>query len=185
MSSDTNYISPTAIAGLIIIDRPLYGDPRGSFKEPVRIAHINEYLHINFSVAQWSNSKSNPGVLRGLHAERWDKLIYVSCGLAFLAFVDIREDSPTFGKYVSVDVTDSYRPTIFVPEGLANSFCVLGTSVADYHYLISKEYDPTDQRAFLWNDPDIGIPWPITNPILSDKDKANPPLRAIFPERFT
>jgi dTDP-4-dehydrorhamnose 3,5-epimerase len=184
MSAENNYITTTDIPGLLFVDRPRYSDDRGSFKEPVRISHINEVIGREFHVAQWSNSKSKPGVLRGLHAEGWDKIIYVSGGSAFLAFTDIRPDSPTFGKYVSVVVNDSYRPTIFVPEGLANSFCVTGTEMADYHYLISKEYDSRDQRAILWNDPDINIIWPVINPILSDKDRTNPTLRQLFPEKF-
>ena len=127
---------------------------------------------------QDNQSRSTRGTLRGLHAQLLapqGKLVYVLRGEIFDVVVDIRPGSPTFGKWAGATLTaDSFRQ-IFVPPSFAHGFCVL-SEVAEVAYKCTDFYDPDDEIGLLWNDPDVGIAWPIRDPLLSEKDAALPTL---------
>lgn len=178
------FIKKTSIDGLLILERPTFADERGFFREIFHKDELEYVLGIKFEGVQMNHSRSNPGVLRGLHAEKWNKIISPVNGQAFLAIADIRPESETFGKFESFSINDENRVSLFVPVGLANSICVTGNDPVDYFYLVDAYYDGKDTRAIAWDDPDINIPWPLKNPILSDRDKNNPKLRELFPEKF-
>lgn len=137
----------------------------------------------HFTPVQQNVSFNRHGVLRGIHAEPWDKLIHVAYGEAFAAIIDLRPDQPTFGKHETflLDGTKS----LFVSRGLGNSFQVLSESAA-YGYLVNAHWDPTAfYPAVAYDDPDLGIEWPIRDghEVVSEKDAANPSFRA-FREQF-
>jgi dTDP-4-dehydrorhamnose 3,5-epimerase len=130
-----------------------------------------------------NHSRSLRGALRGLHAEDWEKLVYVARGEVFVALADIRPESATFGQSETFTIAGERALSIFIPRGVAHGYCVL-SDVADYTYQASAYYDGTDRRAVAWDDPDLAVPWPIEAPILSERDRHNPTLRELFPERF-
>ncbi len=176
-----NYIKETSIPGLLILERPIHQDDRGFFRELFHLDELEEASGISFKAIQMNHSHSEPGVLRGIHAEQWNKIIYPINGAAFLAIVDIRPDSPTFKKVETFNINDNNRIGLFIPNGLANSVCVTGKTAVDYVYLVDAYWDGSDTRAIAWDDPELNIDWPIKNPILSERDKNNPRLRDLFP----
>lgn len=178
------FIKTTTIPGLLILERPTFKDDRGFFREIFHKDELESILNIKFEGVQLNHSRSNPGVLRGLHAENWNKIISPVNGEAFLAIVDIRPNSLTFGKYETFIVNDDNRISLFIPKGLANSICVIGDEPVDYFYLVDAYYDGSDTRAIAWNDPDLNIPWPTQEPVISQRDQDNPNLREMFPEKF-
>ncbi|MBI2329844.1 dTDP-4-dehydrorhamnose 3,5-epimerase family protein [Candidatus Daviesbacteria bacterium] len=177
-------IKTTQIPGLLILERPIFTDDRGFFRELFHKDELEKVTGMKFDGVQMNHSHSLPRVVRGIHAEKWNKIIYPVCGDAFLAIADIRLDSTTFGKVETFNINDNNRIGLFIPEGLANSICVVGKKVVDYIYLVDKYYDGSDTRAIVWDDPDLAINWPIQNPIISERDQNNPRLRELFPERF-
>jgi len=179
-----NYINKTSIPGLFVIERPTFNDERGFFREIFRLNDLEKETGIKFNIVQSNHAKSLPGVIRALHAENWNKLVYPVRGKIFSAVVDIREDSDTFGKYETFTFDESSHKALFIPRGFANSICVGGDEPADYLYLVDAYYDGKDTRAISWNDPDINIKWPIDNPIISERDRKNPSLREMFPKKF-
>ena len=178
----SDYISKTSLPGLLTIQRPLRQDERGFFHEVVRPADLTEFTGQEFKVCQVNHSRSNKGVLRGLHAERWDKIVWVSRGQAFSAIVDIRTESPTFGRYQLFELSEENGLALYIPDGFANS--IYARTDIDYLYLVNKTYDGSDTRAIAWDDPQLAIPWPNKEPVLSQRDQANPPLCELFPEYF-
>lgn len=178
------FIQKTSIEGLLILKRPQHSDNRGFFKEIFHLDEIEETLNIKFKGVQMNHAFSNPKVLRGIHAENWNKVIYPINGSVFIAIVDIRVDSPTFGKFATFKINDENRVALFISKGLANSYCVLSDTPVDYIYLVDSYYDGTDQRAVAFDDPDLNIDWPIKDAIISDRDKNNLTLRELFPEKF-
>lgn len=177
-------VKKTSIEGLLILERPTDEDERGFFREVFHFDELEEVLGFKFNPVQVNHSKSKPKVLRGLHAENWNKLVYPVTGKVFVAIVDIRPDSPTFAKVETFNFDELKRYALFIPEGLANSFCVIGQEDADYLYLVDAYYDGTDTTAIAWDDPDLNVDWPIKDPIISGRDKHNPKLRDLFPEKF-
>lgn len=177
------YIKKTSIGGLLVLERPIISDERGFFKEIFHLDELEEALGYEFKPVQANHSRSLPKVLRGLHAENWNKLVYPMSGSVFVAIADIRPDSETFGKVETFTIDNDNRFALFIPKGLANSFCVIDGTV-NYLYLVDAYWDGSDTRAIVWNDPDLAIDWPISDPILSDRDKNNPSLRELFPEKF-
>ena len=178
------FVKKTSIEGLLILTRPKYQDDRGFFKEIFHIDEIEKTLNIEFKGVQMNQSYSKPKVLRGLHAENWNKIIYPINGEVFIAIADIREDSPTFGKVETFQVNDENRIALFLSKGLANSYCVTGDKAADYIYLVDAYYDGTDQRAVSFDDPTLNISWPVSDPIISERDRNNPSLKELFPGKF-
>ena len=145
---------------------------------------LEEMSGIKFNIVQANHARSLPRVIRALHAENWNKLVYSIRGEIFSAIVDIRPDSSTFGKYEVFKFDENSHKALFIPKGLANSICVTGHEPVDYLYLVDAYYDGTDTRAIAWDDPDLKIPWPIKNPIISERDKKNLTLRQMFPDKF-
>lgn len=190
-SSDDITIKETSIKGLLVFEKKLYQDARGWYQEVYRVDDIAKALGVNdLFVKQGSFTWNVPKTLRGLHAEPQYKLITPLSGKIFAAIADIRIDSPTFGKvetflFDNGEISNSRR-TLVISPGLANSMEVVGTSGAFYHYTVSSTYDASrTKRSIIWNDPDLKINWPIKDPIISDKDKNNPKLRELFPEKFS
>lgn len=181
---DDTYITKTSIAGLVVIERPVFRDERGLFQEIFHLDHVEAATGIKFNIVQANHSCSLPNVIRALHAENWNKLVYPLSGKMFSVIVDIRPDSPTFGKYETFEFDEENPKALFIPKGLANSICVTGDKPVHYLYLVDAYYTGQDTRAIAWDDPDLNIKWPITNPVISDRDKANPTLREMFPDKF-
>ena len=177
-------VKKTSIEGLLVLERPTDEDERGFFREVFHFDELEEVLGFKFNPVQVNHSKSKPKVLRGLHAENWNKLVYPVTGEVFVAIVDIRPDSPTFAKVETFTFDESNPTALFIAKGLANSICVIHKKDVHYIYLVDAYYDGSDTRAIAWDDPDLNIDWPIKGPILSERDNNNPQLRDLFPEKF-
>ena len=175
-----NFIK-TDIEGVTIIEPTLFGDDRGYFMETY---NYNEFkaAGLDMEFVQDNQSKSKKGVLRGLHFQKnspQGKLVRVVSGEVFDVAVDIRKGSSTYGKWVGVVLNTENKRQFYVPEGFAHGFLVL-SETAEFVYKCTRFYDPGDEGGLMWNDPDIGIDWPISedmNLILSEKDKGNLKLK--------
>lgn len=166
------------IEDVIIIESDLFTDERGFFKE---IYHKDKYKEINETFVQDNHSSSKKGVLRGLHYQLnnpQSKLIHVIRGEIFDVAVDIRKGSQTFGKWVGIKLSEDNNRQFFIPTGFAHGFCVLSDS-ADVMYKCSELYSPDDEYGLLWSDPNVGIEWPLSDPIVSIKDSSAPELKQI------
>lgn len=179
----SEFIKKTSISGLYVVQRPTFPDSRGFFREVFRMSELNPVLGFDFKPVQMNHSLSKQGVIRGVHAENWNKLVYLVSGKMFAAIVDIRPDSSTFAKIETFTFDDNHRYALFISKGLANSICAVEGDI-DYTYLVDAYYDGKDTRAIAWDDSDLKINWPVKNPIISNRDKANPKLRDLFPEKF-
>lgn len=173
------------LPGVIIAEPEVFSDPRGFFLETY---HRQKYARGGICpvFVQDNHSHSRQNVVRGLHyqlAAPQAKLVYVVSGEIFDVAVDVRRGSPTFGRWAAARLSGENRRQMFIPEGFAHGFCVLSRS-ADVIYKCSNLYDPQDDYGLLWNDPRIGIRWPVKNPLLSDKDRANPCLDDIAENRL-
>jgi dTDP-4-dehydrorhamnose 3,5-epimerase len=176
-------VERTAIEGLLVVRWETHGDERGFFRQTFQLSELAEALGREPSLVQGNHSRSGPNVLRGFHAEPWDKLVYVVRGTAFGAIADIRPDSPTFGAVETFTLGDApgERVRLFVSEGLANSFCTL-TDV-DYVYDVGGYFTPgVEKRAVAWDDPDLAVEWPVAAPTVSEADRGNPTLRERYPD---
>lgn len=182
-TKENNFVERTKIPGLLVIDRPTFKDKRGFFREIVRLSDLGK-LGIKFRPIQLNHSYSKPRVIRALHSENWNKLVYPLTGEMFAAIADIRPNSETFARVETFSFEEGLPKALFIPKGLANSICVRGAKPVHYLYLVDKYYDGKDTRAVAWNDPDLAIDWPVKNPIISERDKNNPTLRELFPEKF-
>ncbi|WP_069471677.1 dTDP-4-dehydrorhamnose 3,5-epimerase [Candidatus Marithrix sp. Canyon 246] len=169
-------VTETKIAGVLIIEPKVFGDSRGFFLETFNADRYAEYgIESNF--VQDNYSRSTKGVLRGLHFQKnhpQGKLVSVTSGIVFDVAVDIRQHSSTFGQWVGINLSADDHKQFYIPPGLAHGFCVLSES-ADFQYKCTDYYHPEDEASIRWNDPDIGIEWNISEPILSKKD-ANAPF---------
>jgi dTDP-4-dehydrorhamnose 3,5-epimerase len=174
---------PGSIDGLWIFERRGHADQRGFFREAFRASELEEALDQSVSFVQMNHSRSVKSVLRGLHAENWEKLVYVPHGEVFTAVADIRPNSPTFGRIETFRLGGEAGLTLYLPRGLAHGYCVL-SDIADYTYQVTAYYDGTDTRAVAWDDRDLGVPWPVADPILSTRDRHNPTLRDLYPDHF-
>lgn len=171
----------TALKGVVIIEPDLFGDDRGYFFENYSKPKFDaEVREVNF--VQDNESKSRYGVLRGLHFQKGryaqSKLVRVVKGRVLDVAVDIRKDSPTFGKYVGVELSQDNHRQLFVPRGFAHGFSVLSEE-AIFQYKCDNIYAPHAEGAIAWNDPDIGIDWqlPAEDVLLSPKDATHPMLK--------
>jgi dTDP-4-dehydrorhamnose 3,5-epimerase len=169
------------IPGVMTIEPKSFSDDRGFFFENFK---ESEFIQngIEKKFVQDNFSHSTQGVLRGLHYQKnphaQAKLLSVLKGKIFDVAVDIRVNSPTFGKWVSVIISEEDHKLIYIPEGFAHGFCVLSNE-ADVLYKVTNEYSPKDERGIKWNDPDINIAWPIDKPLLHEKDSRLPFLKNI------
>ena len=175
-----NIIS-TSIAGVWIIEPKIFNDPRGYFFESYNQKEFNEKIgRIDF--VQDNESFSSYGVLRGLHFQKppfaQSKLVRVIQGKVLDVAIDIRHGSPTFGKYVSVELSGENHRQFFIPRGFAHGFCVL-SETALFQYKCDNFYAPQSEGAIAWNDPDLNIDWRISadKVLLSEKDRHHPLLR--------
>jgi len=181
-------IIPTTLTGCYIIEPTVFGDSRGYFMETYNQRELKE-AGLDMEFVQDNESRSQQGVLRGMHFQYQypqGKLVRVTHGEVFDVAVDIRLDSPTFGQWVGVSLSGENNRQLYVPEGFAHGFLVL-SEYADFVYKCTDYYHPEDEGGILWNDPDIGITWPIDRikPLLSDKDqklKTLQEIRATLPE---
>ena len=163
----------TDVDGVLIIEPKVFGDERGFFLETFQAKRYQEEAGIEIPFVQDNHSRSTRGVLRGLHFQKskpQGKLVRVVSGEVFDVAVDIRPDSVTYGKWAGTLLSAENKRQFWVPPGLAHGFVVL-SDTADFEYKCTDYYDPTDEGCLIWNDPDLAIEWPITEPILSEKDK--------------
>ena len=175
----------TPLKGLLLIIPQAFGDARGFFLETYQARRHGE-VGIDAAFVQDNHSRSSRGVLRGLHYQvnkPQGKLVMVTRGAVFDVAVDIRKDSQTFGRWYGVELSDANHMQLYVPPGFAHGFCVL-SETADFLYKCTEYYAPEAERAIIWNDPDIGITWPIATPSLSTKDSIAPRLRDVLPENL-
>ena len=176
-------VTPTAIEGVLVIEPRVFGDARGFFMESYNRQAFAAASGLDIDFVQDNHSRSRQGVLRGLHyqiKQPQGKLVRVTQGAVFDVAVDLRRSSPTFGRWVGVELTAENHRQLWVPAGMAHGFVVLSDS-ADFLYKATDFYAPQHERGIAWNDPAIGIAWPlaahgIVQPLLSDKDRAAPPL---------
>jgi dTDP-4-dehydrorhamnose 3,5-epimerase len=164
-------VIPTPLPGVMVIEPKVFGDTRGFFLETF---HVERYAQAGIPgpFVQDNHSHSTKGVLRGLHFQKQypqGKLVYVTSGMVFDVAVDIRSDSPTFGKWFGITLTAEQHQQFYLPPGCAHGFCVLSEQ-ADFHYKCTDYYHPEDEGCIRWDDPEINIQWPINNPTLSAKD---------------
>lgn len=167
-------VTPTAIADVLIIEPKVFGDARGFFFESFNQQAFNEATGQDVKFVQDNHSRSAKGVLRGLHyqiEQPQGKLVRVVRGAVFDVAVDIRKSSSTFGKWVGVELSEENHRQLWVPPGFAHGFVVL-SETADFLYKTTDYYAPAHERCIAWNDPAIGIEWPLTGtPSLSGKDR--------------
>ena len=162
----------TSIRGCVIIEPTVFGDERGFFLETFHAARYADSAGINLPFVQDNHSRSSKRVLRGLHFQKTKpqgKLVRVVRGEVYDVAVDIRANSKTFGKWEAVILSEQNKLQFWVPPGFAHGFVVL-SDIADFEYKCTDFYDSTDEGSILWSDPDLGIQWPVQNPIVSAKD---------------
>jgi dTDP-4-dehydrorhamnose 3,5-epimerase len=172
--------APSAIPGVIVIEPDVHEDPRGLFFETY---HVDKYRAGGISevFVQDNQSKSAGGTVRGLHLQLGrpqGKLIRVIEGEIFDVAVDVRRGSPTFGKWVGVTLSAANFKQCYVPKGFAHGFAVV-SDVAQVEYKCTDVYDAASEIGIAWNDPAIGIAWPVSAPLLSDRDRRHPRLADI------
>ncbi|WP_282111048.1 dTDP-4-dehydrorhamnose 3,5-epimerase [Shewanella algicola] len=168
----------TRISDVKIIEPSVFGDERGFFLETFQIDRYKEQVGIDLPFVQDNHSRSAKLVLRGLHFQKnkpQGKLVRVVKGEVFDVAVDLREDSLTYGKWEGTILSEANKRQFWIPPGFAHGFVVL-SDVADFEYKCTDFYDPEDEGSLMWNDPDIGIDWPLTERqlselTLSDKDR--------------
>jgi dTDP-4-dehydrorhamnose 3,5-epimerase len=174
----------TSIKGIYVIYPHKFEDFRGIFREAFTMKVLKEAVGRELHFRAWNHSRSYPRVIRGIHAEDTCKLIYPINGHVFIAAVDLRPESETFGQHLTFEMSDETPFAIFIEEGIGIGYCPIGDKAVDYLYVMTNEYDELKPKGVLYNDPDIGIKWPVTEPVISDRDKSNPSLRELFPEKF-
>jgi dTDP-4-dehydrorhamnose 3,5-epimerase len=169
----------TDIEGVYIIEPQCFGDGRGYFMETYQKDLFDE-AGLNYNFVQSNQSKSHKGVLRGLHFQTRKpqaKLVRVLEGEVYDVAVDLRKNSPTYGKYVGVVLSGENKRQFMIPRGFAHGFVVL-SETATFAYKCDDFYHPEDEGGIMWNDPEIGIEWPYKGePLLSEKDKKHPSLK--------
>lgn len=176
----------TQIADVKIIEPEVYGDDRGFFLETFSAARYKDMLGITQSFVQDNHSRSQKGVLRGLHFQSQNpqgKLVRAVVGEVFDVVVDIRPNSATFKQWIGVILSESNKQQLWIPAGLAHGFVVL-SDTADFEYKCTDYYDPSHEHCLIWNDPDIGIDWGVSQPRLSDKDRQGKSLDDLLTENI-
>lgn len=161
------------IEGLKIIQLKVFGDSRGFFVERYHAGRFAE-AGLPTDFVQDNHSRSAPNILRGLHYQHrppQGKLVGVTRGRVWDVAVDIRPYSPTFGKYHAVELTGDNGVLFWIPAGFAHGFCVLGDEPVDMLYKVSGLYNPQGEGGIVFDDADLGIAWPIKNPVISERDK--------------
>lgn len=177
LSSKKSYlhVESTSLPGVLLIKPRVFVDPRGSFQE---LYKRERYLKagINCDFVQDNVSRSVYGVVRGMHYQLLHpqaKLVNVIRGVVLDVVIDIRQDSPSFGQFYSVELSEYNRWQLFIPEGFAHGFCAV-SDIADFHYKCSTIYDPTDELGLHYET--FGFRWPVSSPVISSRDQQLPPL---------
>ncbi len=171
-------VTETNLPGVLIIEPVVHGDERGFFLETWREDTYRK-LGIRETFVQDNHSRSRAGVLRGMHLQKSDpqgKLVRVTSGRVYDVAADINPDSPTYGQYVGVELSDENHRQFYVPPGYAHGFCVLSEQV-DFLYKCTSYYNGADEAGVRWDDPDLAIDWPLESPQLSEKDLQLPFLK--------
>jgi dTDP-4-dehydrorhamnose 3,5-epimerase len=171
--------TPAGIADVLILQPGIFRDERGFFLESYNKRSFREATGLDVEFVQDNHSSSRRGVLRGLHyqvRQPQGKIVRVTAGEVFDVAVDLRRSSPTFGKWVGLNLDAASRRMVWIPPGFAHGFLVLSEH-AEVLYKTTDYYAPAHERALLWNDPALGLSWPLQGPpILSAKDLEAPPL---------
>lgn len=170
-------VSQTSLPGVLLIEPKVFRDDRGFFLETYHAVRFRE-AGIDAEFVQDNHSRSARGVVRGLHYQEpkpQGKLVRCTRGALFDVAVDIRRGSPTFGRWYGVELSEQNQRMLWIPPGFAHGFCAIEDG-SDLVYKCTELYDGSADRVILWNDPAIGIEWPIASPILSPKDAAAPRL---------
>ncbi|GAB4356819.1 MAG: dTDP-4-dehydrorhamnose 3,5-epimerase [Gammaproteobacteria bacterium] len=178
-------VSTTSLPGVLLLTPKRFRDERGFFQQ---LYHSSDYAAagIDQPFAQDNLSFSGSGVLRGLHFQHpmpQGKLVTVLAGAIFDVAVDIRRGSPTFGRWFGVELSADNGHQLWIPGGFAHGFCVMGES-ALCHYKCTGLYAPEYEAAIRWNDPQLAIDWPVTNPVVSEKDASASTLAELDPDRL-
>lgn len=172
-------VTPTTLPGLLILEPKVFGDSRGFFMESFNARTFRELTGLDVDFVQDNHSRSGKGVLRGLHyqiQQAQGKLVRVVRGSVFDVAVDLRRGSPTFGQWEGVELSEENQRQLWIPPGFAHGFLVTSDS-ADFVYKTTDYYAPEHERSLLWNDPAVGVAWPLEGaPLLSAKDVAGKPL---------
>jgi dTDP-4-dehydrorhamnose 3,5-epimerase len=170
----------TEIEGLVLVEPDVHGDDRGFLVETFRDDAWRE-LGVDLEFVQENHSRSGRGILRGLHFQTSPgqaKLVRCLRGTIWDVAVDLRRASPTYGRWEGHELDDELHRQLLVPVGFAHGFCVLSDE-ADVLYKVSSSYDPATEAGIAWNDPDVGVEWPVSEPQVSDRDRAAPRLAEI------
>jgi len=173
-------LEETSLPGVVLLKPKVFGDARGFFLETYNKKRFLD-TGINTAFVQDNHSRSFRNVLRGLHYQLnhpQGKLVYVTHGSAFDVAVDIRRESETYGQWYGVELNDENHFQLYIPPGYAHGFCAL-SDVVDFNYKCTDIYHPEDEYGIIWNDPTINVAWPVSSPVLSNKDKQFPPLDMI------
>jgi dTDP-4-dehydrorhamnose 3,5-epimerase len=173
----------TRLEGLVLIEPTVHTDDRGFFFETYREGDYRA-LGVDVGFVQDNHSRSARGTVRALHFQLSPgqaKLIRAARGTIFDVAVDLRRDSTTYGQYEAFELSEENARQIYVPVGFAHGFCVT-SEVADVTYKVSSYYEPATERGIAFDDPAIGIPWPVKEPLVSDRDRKNPTLEEIAAE---
>jgi dTDP-4-dehydrorhamnose 3,5-epimerase len=171
-------VTPTPLSGLLVLEPRIFKDDRGYFVETYQQERYRE-AGITQPFVQDNTSHSIKDTLRGMHFQQpraQGKLVSCTRGAIWDAVIDVRQGSPTFGKWFGVELSAATARQLWVPTGFAHGFCVL-SDTADVTYKCTDYYAPGTERAVLWNDPDVGIAWPVKSPLLSPKDAVAPRLK--------
>lgn len=174
---------PTKLDGVVLLEPRVHGDERGFMVETYRRDAWAE-LGVDAELVQHNHSRSARGTLRGLHFQTEPgqaKLVRCARGRIFDVAVDLRRGSPTYGQWEGHELDDERHRQLFVPAGFGHGFAVL-SDVADVAYQLSSLYDPATEAGIAWDDPDVGVEWPIDEPLLSERDKSAPRLAEIAAE---
>lgn len=170
--------TPLPLSGLVLVEPAVHGDARGFFVETYREDRFAA-AGIATRFVQDNHSRSRRGTLRGLHYQREPgqaKLVRCAAGAIWDVVVDIRPDSPTFGRWHGEELTADNHRMLYIPIGFAHGFAVL-SDIADVLYKVSSVYNAATEAGIAWDDPGIGVDWRVAEPILSERDKGNPRLR--------
>lgn len=182
---ESMHTEKTALEGVVIIEPDVFADERGYFFEMAEEKRYQEILGVGVTFVQDNLSVSNKNVLRGLHYQvppfAQGKLVQVLRGKVLDVVLDVRFGSPTFGKHITMELSDENHRQLFIPVGFAHGFLAQTDSVI-FSYKCTNFYSKEHERGILWNDPALGIEWGIDNPLVSDKDKVLPLLKDIAKE---
>ncbi len=173
----------TRIDGLVLLEPGVHGDERGFLVESFSAEAWREH-GVDVEFVQDNHSRSGHGILRGLHFQTTPgqaKLVRCARGRIFDVAVDLRRGSATYGEWEGYELDDEHHRQFFVPVGFAHGFCVL-SDVADVHYKLSSYYEPETERGIAWDDPDVGVEWPLDDPQTSQRDRSAPRLAEIAGE---